>query len=167
LPPRGQLAMTICLEHFTAMLADQLLRHPATMQKADPRMAAIWRWHALEETEHKAVAFDVFQRVAGTRFARWRLRCSAMLWVTMLFTYRTWQFMWRISKTDGTRQDWLGWLRLIGFLFVHPAPITRISGQWLKWFLPGFHPWKHDNRDLMEAASRDYDFVADAGTSKG
>jgi predicted metal-dependent hydrolase len=27
----------------------------------------------------------------------------------------------------------------------------------LKWFLPGFHPWKHDNRDLMEAASRYYD----------
>jgi uncharacterized protein len=162
LPPVGQLALTICLEHFTAMLADHVLRHPATLQQADPRMAAIWRWHALEETEHKAVAFDVYQRVGGTPFKRWRRRCRAMCWVTMLFTYRTWQFMWRLSKTDGTRNDWRGWLRLIGFLFVHPAPITRISGQWLKWFLPGFHPWKHDNRDLMEAAGRDYKIVPSA-----
>jgi predicted metal-dependent hydrolase len=155
LPPAGQLALTICLEHFTAMLADHVLRHPATLQKADPRMAAIWRWHALEETEHKAVAFDVYQRVGGTPFIRWRRRCRAMLWVTMLFTYRTWQFMWRLSKADGTQKDWRGWLRLLVFLFVAPAPITRIGGQWLKWFLPGFHPWKHDNRALMEAASRD------------
>ncbi|MBE1162685.1 metal-dependent hydrolase [Dyella acidiphila] len=151
----GQLALTICLEHFTAMLADHLLRHPAGMRKADPRMAAIWRWHALEETEHKAVAFDVYQRVGGTPFIRWRRRCRAMLWVTMLFTYRTWQFMWRLSKTDGTQKDWRGWLRLLGFLFVSPAPITRIGGQWLRWFLPGFHPWKHDNRVLMEAARVD------------
>jgi uncharacterized protein len=162
LPPVSQLALTICLEHFTAMLADHLLRHPSTLQKADPRMVAIWRWHALEETEHKAVAFDVYQRIGGTPFVRWRRRCRAMVWVTMLFTYRTWQFMWRLSKADGTRKDVSGWLRLLGFLFVHPGPITRIGGQWLKWFLPGFHPWKHDNRDLMEAASRAYTVTSGA-----
>ena len=162
LPPIGQLAVTICLEHFTAMLADHVLRHHATLQKADPKMAAIWRWHALEETEHKAVAFDVYQCVGGTPFVRWRRRCRAMFWITWLFTYRTWQFMWRLSKADGTRKDWLGWLRLLKFLFVAPAPITRISGQWLKWFLPGFHPWKHDNRGLVEITRRDYDTWADA-----
>jgi uncharacterized protein len=161
LPPAGQLALTICLEHFTAMLADQLLRHPATMQRADPRMASIWRWHALEETEHKAVAFDVYQRVGGTPFKRWRRRCRAMVWVTMLFTYRTWQFMWRLSKSDGTRKDWRGWLRLLGFLFISPAPITRIAGQWLKWFLAGFHPWDHDNSKLVEATRQTYDALVD------
>lgn len=162
LPPVGQLAVTICLEHFTAMLADQLLRHPAIMQKADPRMASIWRWHALEETEHKSVAFDVYQRVGGTPFVRWRRRCRAMFWITGLFTFRTWQFMWRLSKDDGTRKDWRGWLRLLGFLFIAPAPITRIAGQWLMWFMPGFHPWKHDNHALMETTRQDYDKLVGA-----
>jgi predicted metal-dependent hydrolase len=162
LSPIGQLALTICLEHFTAMLADQLLRHPSLMQKADARMAAIWRWHALEETEHKAVAFDVYQRVGGTAVKRWHRRCRAMFWITGLFTYRTWQFMWRLSKGDGTRKDLRGWLRLLGFLFVAPAPITRIGGQWLKWFLPGFHPWKHDNRLLLEATRQEFDKLAQA-----
>lgn len=162
LPLLGQLAVTICLEHFTAMLADQLLRHPETMQGADPRMAAVWQWHALEETEHKAVAFDVFQRVGGSPFKQWLRRSRAMLFVTGLFTYRVWQFMWRISKADGTRGDLRGWLRLLGFLFVAPGPIARISGQWLAWFVPGYHPWKHDNRALVEATREHYDALANS-----
>jgi predicted metal-dependent hydrolase len=141
LPPLGQLAITICLEHFTAMLADQLLRHSQTMQRADPRMAEIWRWHALEETEHKGVAFDVFQRVGGTPFQQWQRRSRAMLFVTGL---------------------WRGWLRLLKFLFVSPAPIARITGQWLAWFIPGYHPWKHDNRQLVEATRQHYDALAKA-----
>jgi predicted metal-dependent hydrolase len=160
LPPLGQLAITVCLEHFTAMLADQLLRYPQTMQRADSRMAEIWRWHALEETEHKGVAFDVFERVGGTSFQRWQRRSRAMLFVTGLFTYRTWQFMWRISRADGTRGNWRGWLRLLTFLFIRPAPITRIAGQWLAWFVPGYHPWKHDNRKLVESTRRHYDALA-------
>jgi len=156
----GQLAITICLEHFTAMLADQVLRHPETMQKSDPRMAAIWQWHALEETEHKGVAFDVFQRVGGSPLKQYLRRSRAMLFVTGLFTYRVWQFMWRISKAEGTQKDWHGWLRLLGFLFVSPGPITRITGQWLSWFVPGYHPWKHDNRKLVEATRQRYDALA-------
>jgi predicted metal-dependent hydrolase len=162
LPMLGQLAVTICLEHFTAMLADQVLRHPETMQKADPRMAAIWQWHALEETEHKSVAFDVFQRVGGSPFKQWLRRSRAMFFVTGLFTFRVWQFMWRISKVEGTRGDVRGWLRLLGFLFVAPGPITRITGQWLAWFIPGYHPWKHDNRALVESTRSHYDALVKA-----
>lgn len=160
LPMLGQLAVTICLEHFTAMLADQVLRHPQTMHRADPRMAAIWQWHALEETEHKGVAFDVFERVGGSPFRRWLRRSRAMLFVTGLFTFRVWQFMWRISKAEGTRGDVRGWLRLLGFLFVSPGPITRIAGQWLAWFVPGYHPWKHDNRALLETTRDHFDTLA-------
>ncbi|MBB5357583.1 hypothetical protein HDE76_000765 [Rhodanobacter sp. ANJX3] len=162
LPPLGQLAVTICLEHFTAMLADQILRHPGTMHRSDPRMAAIWQWHALEETEHKGVAFDVFRRVGGSPLKQYLRRTRAMLFVTGLFTFRVWQFMWRISKAEGTQKDWRGWLRLLGFLFVSPGPITRIGSQWLSWFVPGYHPWKHDNRKLVEATRRHYDELAKA-----
>jgi predicted metal-dependent hydrolase len=166
LPPLGQLAVTICLEHFTAMLADQVLRHPKSMRKADPRMAEIWRWHALEETEHKGVAFDVFQRVGGSPLKQYLRRSRAMLFVTGLFTFRVWQFMWRISKAEGTQKDWRGWLRLLAFLFVSPGPIRRITGQWLSWFVPGYHPWKHDNRKLVEAAREHYDALAKAAAAE-
>jgi len=164
LPMLGQLAVTICLEHFTAMLADQLLRHPQAMEKGDPRMAEMWRWHALEETEHKAVAFDVFQRVGGSPLKQYLRRCRAMLLVTAIFTYHVWHFMWRISEVDGTRKDVRGWLRLLGFLFVSPGPITRITGQWLSWFIPGYHPWKHDNHQLVESTRQHYNAMAEAAS---
>lgn len=125
-------------------------------------MAAIWQWHALEETEHKGVAFDVFRRVGGSPLKQYLRRTRAMLFVTGLFTFRVWQFMWRISKAEGTQKDWRGWLRLLGFLFVSPGPITRIGSQWLSWFVPGYHPWKHDNRKLVEATRRHYDELAKA-----
>ena len=58
--PMAMLSVTIALEHFTAILADLLLSDDSLLDGAPPEIARLWRWHALEETEHKAVAFDVF-----------------------------------------------------------------------------------------------------------
>ena len=52
------LLMTIALEHFTALMGDTLLRHPEQMAGSQPDYERMWRWHALEEVEHKAVAYD-------------------------------------------------------------------------------------------------------------
>ncbi|WP_163614760.1 metal-dependent hydrolase, partial [Klebsiella pneumoniae] len=57
LHPSRQLAATAALEHLTAIMADCLLSNPRWLEGADPTMARLWRWHALEETEHKAVAY--------------------------------------------------------------------------------------------------------------
>ena len=56
-PPIVSLAATMALEHFTAILAHELLRDPRLLDGADPEIAALWRWHAVEEIEHKGVVF--------------------------------------------------------------------------------------------------------------
>src|SRR5262245_25136980 len=66
LSPEEALGVTIALEHFTAIMADALLSDDRTLEGADPRLAAVWRWHAIEETEHKAVAYDVYTQAVGT-----------------------------------------------------------------------------------------------------
>ncbi|NQD92672.1 metal-dependent hydrolase, partial [Pseudomonas sp. CrR25] len=65
--PQRQLAATAALEHITAIMADGLLKDSRHLAGAHPTMVRLWRWHALEETEHKAVAFDVYNRVCGNR----------------------------------------------------------------------------------------------------
>ena len=65
LPVRDRLAITCALEHYTAMLADYVLRHPEWLDGADPRLRTLWNWHAAEELEHKAVAFDVYRAAGG------------------------------------------------------------------------------------------------------
>ena len=59
------LAGTVALEHITALIADGILTNPAWLEGAEPDMAELWRWHAFEETEHKAVTFDVYRAANG------------------------------------------------------------------------------------------------------
>ena len=71
LPARTSLAVTAALEHYTATLAEQLLRDPDTRALfGDDRVRDLFLWHALEESEHKAVAFDVYRAVGGTERVR-------------------------------------------------------------------------------------------------
>jgi len=154
--PAQQLAMTLCLEHFTAMLAHEVLASPALFDGADAEMARLWRWHALEETEHKAVAFDVFQRVFGSGWRPYFLRCWIMLSVSFYFITHVWSVLIRLVRRDGHGRDWRGWRRLLGFMFVSPAPFRRVLPAWLAWFKPGFHPWQHDNRSLLAELRREY-----------
>src|SRR5690348_16100482 len=66
MPKATQLATTCALEHFTAMLADCLLRDQQWfIADSEPSFVALWLWHAVEETEHKAVCFDVYQHICG------------------------------------------------------------------------------------------------------
>ncbi len=70
-PKRTQLAVTAGLEHYTATLAEVLLRDDAALAEfGSDEVRTLFAWHALEETEHKSVAFDVFQQVCGKRYVR-------------------------------------------------------------------------------------------------
>ncbi|MFT6593392.1 MAG: putative metal-dependent hydrolase, partial [Zhongshania sp.] len=81
-PKSAQLAGTIALEHLTAILANMVLSEPRSLAGSEPRYAAIWKWHALEETEHKAVAYDVYQQVLGGGLSGYLHRCTALLTAT-------------------------------------------------------------------------------------
>ena len=59
-PPIAGLAATMALEHFTAILAHELLDDPRHLGRAEAEAAALWRWHAIEEIEHKGVAYDTW-----------------------------------------------------------------------------------------------------------
>ncbi len=67
-PPIVSLAATMALEHFTAILAHELLDDPSHLAGADKDAADLWRWHACEEIEHKGVAYDTW--LHATRHGR-------------------------------------------------------------------------------------------------
>lgn len=153
--PIGQLAMTVALEHFTASMAHVLLRDADPMPGAPPDVVKLWQWHALEEIEHKSVAFDTY--IAATRnlsaLRRWTIRCQVMLLVSFLFWRAIFRHMADFFRQDGinTPRTWLGVLK---FLLVKPGTARRTLLQYLSFYLPGFHPWQHDDRPLIAAAER-------------
>jgi uncharacterized protein len=145
-PPRAHLAATCALEHFTSLMAELVLRDPRTLEGAHPTMTALWRWHAAEESEHRAVAFDVYQAAGGT----WFRRCLVMWVSTLVFWARVFEQQLELMWTDRTLFNPAEWWRLFKFLWVNPGSMRRIVVPYFSYYLPGFHPWQHDNRELLE-----------------
>jgi uncharacterized protein len=159
--PLVQLGQTIALEHFTAILAHALLSDPRHLAGASDRIQAMWRWHAIEEIEHKAVAYDTFLVAtclhSGAR--RWALRVSTMVVATWLLFVTVGCNIADSFTADGINQP-VTWARLFGHLLVQPGILRQVLTGYLAYFLPGFHPWQHDNRALLAKAeqslARDY-----------
>ena len=145
LPPKRRLAGTVAAEHLTAILADDLLRNKGHFENADPSISKIWYWHAVEETEHKAVAFDVHQAVGGTIKERRR----ALLFVTYFIFKDVFQISFKMLKNDGKLWDLRTWLDAFSFLFLRPGIFRRSFFPWLRFHRSDFHPWEKDNRDLI------------------
>ena len=149
-PPIVSLAATMALEHFTAILAHQLLADPRHLAGAEKEAADLWRWHAAEEIEHKGVAYDTWLHATRhwTRSKRWKVKAKVMLYITRNFV---------VDRTAGAlelmRQDGVtgvrAWARLLWYLWVRPGMFRKIAGAWGRFFLPGFHPWDEDDRALI------------------
>ncbi len=144
---RVQLAVTVCLEHFTALMAEFLLGtlSPKLLEGAHPTMAALWRWHAAEENEHKAVAFDVYNKVGGYYLER----AVVMLGTTFIFWFKVFEQQVRLMRSDGIGASWSEWRALVRYLF-QPGGLQTLLRPYLAFFKPSFHPWQHDNRALLE-----------------
>ena len=151
-PPVVSLAATMALEHFTAILAHQLLANPAHLAGAETETADLWRWHACEEIEHKGVAYDTWLWATRDwpRYKRWRVKAKVMLYVTRNFLVDRTQGALELMRQDGVTGLKAWWL-LLTYLWVRPAMFRKIAGAWLKYFLPGFHPWNEDDRHLLAA----------------
>ena len=155
-PQIVNLAATIALEHYTAMMAHEFLANPQHFAEADPVVAAMWRWHAIEEIEHKGVAFDTYLHATKgwSRWKRWRLKSTMMMVITINFIRNRWNDTLDLLRQDG-HTGWRVKARLAWYLFGTPGVLRKIVPAWFAYFMPGFHPWKHDDRGLIAGAQRE------------
>jgi predicted metal-dependent hydrolase len=151
-PAKAQLALTIALEHFTAVFANLLLSDLRFTEGMHPTVRPLWLWHAVEETEHKAVAFDVYQQVSGSYW----LRAFMMARVLLGFPFAVLLFHALLLAGDrklGGFRDVAQGVRLVwgrnGF-FRSGLP------ELMRFFRRDFHPWQQDNRDLIDAWTERY-----------
>jgi hypothetical protein len=145
LSPRRRLAGTVANEHLTAIMANDMLTHGDVLDGADPHIAELWLWHGVEETEHKAVAFDVFTAVGGTVAER----RQALLLNTFFFLKDTMRNLCIMLQRQGKLWSLREWGRGIKYLLIKPGMLRRIFPAWLRFFRKDFHPWQVDNRALI------------------
>ena len=150
LPRLNWLCATIALEHFTAILAHAILSESDDLAGAPPELKRLWQWHAMEEIEHKAVAFDTF--LSATRnfspLRRWWIRCFSMVLTSIMF----FQFI-GFGVKEFFRQDGINtgksWRALLRYLWSKPGLMRRVAPSYFAYFKPGFHPWQVDDRALI------------------
>lgn len=142
LRPIQQLAITCALEHFTAIMAESGLSNPEIFASFDAGVRDLWTWHAIEESEHKAVAFDVYRHVGGS----YRNRVTTMAFVTVVFIANQARFHRQLMVADGESRNLRSYAR--GFLkYWGPRGyFTRLVPDYLAYYRRDFHPWQQDNR---------------------
>ncbi|WP_168416654.1 metal-dependent hydrolase [Acinetobacter indicus] len=145
------LTATTALEHFTATIATQLLRNSHIQElMSDDTMKTMWLWHAIEENEHKAVAYDVFEGVFGQGTKAYLLRTSSLVAAMLtLFVVQNY-FLFRLLKED--KQLNLEAFKAIYIYAYSPSKgiITGMGREMLAYFRPGFHPNDLDTVSLLD-----------------
>lgn len=144
LSPERQLAKTCALEHFTAMLAEVMLKHPELLDGVDERLRPLWLWHAVEESEHKSVAFDVYQEVVGD----YGIRVREMLLTTILFSFFTGLHTVQLYRAAGETRNWRSYLKGADFLFGRQGVLRRTLPMYLAYYRRDFHPDDYDSHEL-------------------
>lgn len=134
--PERMLAKTCALEHFTAMFAEVLLEHPELLEQFDERLQPLWLWHAIEESEHKSVAFDVYQDQAGSYWTR----TSEMAVTTVLFTF--FSSLHAVHLLSETQQGLplKSIQRNLRDVWKHRKVALKMGKHYLDYYRPNFHP---------------------------
>ncbi len=139
--PRHWLAITAANEHFTAILAEWLLRNHDMLDGSEPRLKTMWLWHSAEESEHKSTAFDLYQALGGDH--AWRV-----IWfrrVTLIFLGDTLRQTLANLKRDGTLWQWRTWTSAASYLFGKRGLIRRNYKPWRAYLRRDFHPDQQDS----------------------
>jgi uncharacterized protein len=152
------LAVTMALEHYTAIMAQQFVKEAAHFAGADDESRNLWRWHAIEEIEHKGVAYDTWRYATKdwTRWKRWKVKSLMMLIVTTKFWPNRYRGMLDLLAQDGITGAGVH-ARILWFMFGSPGIVRRLIPAWSTFFLPGFHPWNHDDRYLIGTVDSEYE----------
>jgi predicted metal-dependent hydrolase len=153
-PPALRLSVTAALEHYTAIMAEGALTDQGTLAVVHPKMQRLLRWHAAEEIEHKAVAFDVLKQVRPS----YALRMAGMALATTLlgaFWLAGAVMLMRQEKDLSLREA----LRQLRATQEREPILRRVFLRGLREYLrPSFHPWDNDN---LELARRNFRLLED------
>lgn len=151
-----KLTTTMCTEHFTAIIAAEILENDHHLDGAPEDIRELWIWHAVEEVEHKAVAYDVWQYATREWSAprRWLMRSAFMAAITTSFLVNRTAGQLELLRQDGMAR----WPAIKGVFrsgFGKGGIGRNILRPWLAFFRPGFHPWDVDDRLLLAKGEAD------------
>ena len=132
------MAITSASEHFTSVLAHNVLGDEQTRATMFPSEAfeLLMTWHALEELEHKDVAYDLFNEVSGN----YGVRLLGILFAAVGFGSVVVNGYIRALVEDRRAIDRRAW-KQFRYNFGRQEMMGRRANRMLLQYLrPSFHP---------------------------
>jgi predicted metal-dependent hydrolase len=145
LHPKIQLAITCAFEHFTALLGGYILQHPEVLSTLDDDAMKLWVWHAIEEIEHRSVAFDVYQAVYGDD----KIRKMIMRSVTTGFASLTFYSASRLFLQDQKKSLPKVGGNLFG-VYLLGKMLLQMFPEYLSYYKKDFHPVETDYSQIIQ-----------------
>lgn len=152
-PQPLKLSMMAGIEHFTAVLAEYMMKHEQNFYHTDDaKTRALWMWHMLEESEHKDIAYDVYQLLNGSyplRAAGFFIAFGTILGLIPLTTL----FVPVLRKPQEmlTKKFWKDATRGVSLIFSPKDGVFGSTmGQIFDYLRPDFHPNDHDTTAYLE-----------------
>lgn len=149
LPDRQQMALVGAAEHFTALFGRLVLANPEILDEVHPDLRALCIWHSVEELEHKAVTYDLYEAVGG----HYAERVAAYTAFSILLFGMIAAGTARLAAADRSLLDAravagaLWWM--LGFGTNAGYFRKNMLGPLIDFFRPGFHPWDQDDSALI------------------
>lgn len=143
--PERQLAQTVALEHLTAMFADFLMNKPEFLgSNAHPDLKTMFLWHAVEETEHKAVAYDLYQLAVGDD----KIRTKEMSYILPFFVAHMMEATALLLHKNKRLKRRSGWVEAYQAMWGKEGVFTYIRQELKGYYKVDFHPWDKNNSTL-------------------
>ncbi len=154
---KRQLALTVAMEHFTASMAEFLLKNPEIFDKVDPTIRNMLIWHAVEEIEHKAVAFDLYRLKVNNETLRKRVMFISIIGLFSRIAYYQVLCLWSQKHFPSLRE----WIEATHFFWGKKGVLRDNLHSMRLFFKTGFHPWDIDQTYLIEDWQKKFPEVAE------
>lgn len=141
------LAMTAAAEHYTAVLAERVLESDELQSiPGEPEVWNLLNWHALEELEHKSVAFDVYRATGGSETRRIAVMATM---IALTFPFVLSSLTVSLARDPRARRQPLRVAREAYRLFTGPL-FKGLMPELASYLRPGFHPDDIDTTALLD-----------------
>lgn len=140
--PQYNIAMTAAAEHLTALMAETFYGEKETLKDAHPYVRALFAWHAIEEMEHRDVAFDVMQQVGNVPEVTRKMALVLTTGLMFGFTLYRANVMLKCDGFNRTQRIKMN-VRGLQWLFGKRGKLRKMQSQYRDWFKLDFHPSQH------------------------
>lgn len=141
------LAFVANTEHMTAVMGHVLLRDANQWLEDHNVVSSLLFWHVVEEVEHKAVAYDIYDNISGNYWKR-------VLWMPIVVGTVSTSILANqlyMLHVDGELKKPKTWPKLLEFYLAKGGVMQEIfNKEFWRYMLPSYHPWQLDDRHLIK-----------------